>query len=127
MFYRDSEGAVLVFDLTKKESFDLVEKWFEELQGYSINTKMVLVGNKCDLTNKIQVNIEEAKALANKYNATFLCSSALEDKNVSEIFSTLAIEIYHHKMKKEKENNLKRTRKSIKLSDEEIIKKNQCC
>lgn len=81
---------MLVFDLTKKESFDLVNKWFKEIKGYDNNIQVVLVGNKCDI-GKYQVEIDEAKKLAIEYGACYLSASALDGKNVSEIFSTLAV------------------------------------
>jgi GTPase SAR1 family protein len=114
LFYRDSDGAVLVFDLCKKESFDMVDVWFQELNGYAQGIKIILVGNKCDMpSNKIQVKNEDAKNLADKYGAIYLAASALEDRNINEMFSTLSIDIYHTKRKKEKEG--RNRKKSIKL------------
>lgn len=79
-----------MFDVTKRDSFLIVEKWFLELQNYVENIKVILVGNKCDKANH-EVTQEEAKELAKKYDAKYLTASALTDKNINEIFSTLAI------------------------------------
>ncbi len=130
IFYRDSDGAVLVFDLGKRESFLSIEKWIVELRGYAGEIKLIIIGNKCDLPpNKIQVSNEEAKSLASKYDSVFLPVSAMEDKNISDIFSTLAIEIYHHKMKKQKDNIQKQRKKSLRLgaANESNEKKGGCC
>ncbi len=90
LYYRGSDGAILVFDLSKKESFDLVNKWFKEIKGYDSNIQVLLVGNKCDI-GKYQIDIEEAKKLATEYGACYLSASALDGKNIKEIFSTLAV------------------------------------
>ena len=90
IYYRDCDGAVLVFDMTKPESFKNIEKWFDEINKVTSNVCKILVGNKCDLSD-VKVNTDEARELANKYDAKFIVSSALLNKNVSEIYSTLAI------------------------------------
>lgn len=90
LFYRDADGAVLVFDLSKRDTYELVEKWLLELQSYAGSIKLVLVGNKCDATDQ-EVSGEEAKGLANKYGAKYIAASALAGININDIFSTLAI------------------------------------
>ncbi len=128
MFYRDADGAVLVFDLTKRDSFDLVEKWFRELKEYAGEIKIVLVGNKCDMPlDKIEVDDSEARELAHKFGVKYISSSALEDKNINDIFSNVTFEIYHSRIKKEKEKII-RKRKSIKLlTQHDIVKDEGCC
>ena len=126
MFYKNAEGAVLVFDLSKRDSFNLVEKWFLELREYAEDIKIVLVGNKCDLPkDKIEVNQLEAKELAKKFGVKFISASALDDINISDIFSTVTFEIYHGQLKKEK---IIKKRKSIRLiNQEQKIKDKECC
>jgi Ras-related protein Rab-1A len=76
--------------LTKPETLKSIEKWFDELNKVTSNVCKILVGNKCDLIDS-KVNTDQARELANKYEAKFILASALENKNVSEIYSTLAI------------------------------------
>lgn len=76
--------------MTKIETFDKIEKWFLELASYGDNKKIVLCGNKSDLNNH-QVNTKEAKKLAEKFEAQFFLTSALNDKNINEAFYNLAI------------------------------------
>ena len=54
MYYRDTDGAILVFDVTDKESFiNLKETWFKELKEKAPeNVQICFVGNKADLTEK---------------------------------------------------------------------------
>jgi GTPase SAR1 family protein len=76
--------------MSNKKTFELIKNWFLEIKSYVENIRTVLVGNKCDLVD-LEVTVEEAKALASEFKATYLSVSAKEDRNISEIFSTLAI------------------------------------
>ena len=64
-YYRSSAGALVVFDLTNRQPFENCKKWFSEISEHG-NQEMVitLVGNKCDLTDKREVSLEEAESLA---------------------------------------------------------------
>ena len=105
LFYRGANGAVVIFDVTNKETFNRATRWFHELTEYAEgNPKIILVGNKIDLPNRVVSN-EEASELAQKYNCNFLEVSALEGTNVSEIFHSIALTIYNEKQKELKKNN----------------------
>ena len=94
IFYRGAQGAVVIFDVTNRETFKRATKWFSELSEFTEGrTKIILVGNKIDLPNRVISN-EEASELANKYKCNFLEVSALLGKNVEEIFNSLAMTIY---------------------------------
>ncbi len=100
------------------------------MKNYAGDIKLIIVGNKSDFpSNRLQVSNEEAKNLAAKYDSVYLAASALEDRNISEIFSTLAIEVYHHKMKKQKESSTKNRNKSIRIAsaNQTNEKKGGCC
>jgi len=90
IYYRDCDGAVLVFDMSKAESFETIERWFDELNKVTYNVNKILVGNKCDMPN-LKITSDQARDLAAQYGAKFIFASALLNKNVGEIFSTLAI------------------------------------
>jgi len=94
IFYRGAQGAVVIFDVTNRETFKRATKWFSELSEFTEGrTKIILVGNKIDLPNRVISN-EEASDLAKKYKCDFLEVSALLGKNVEEIFNSLAMTIY---------------------------------
>ena len=94
IFYRGAQGAVVIFDVTNRETFKRATKWFSELSEFAEgNPKIILVGNKIDLPNRVITN-DEATALANKYKCNFLEVSALLGTNVNEIFNSLTLAIY---------------------------------
>uniref|UniRef100_A0A4W3HBP2 RAB25, member RAS onco family n=1 Tax=Callorhinchus milii TaxID=7868 RepID=A0A4W3HBP2_CALMI len=64
-YYRGGSGALLVYDITKHLTYDHVERWLNELLDHADNNLVVmLVGNKCDLTELRAVPCEEAKSFA---------------------------------------------------------------
>jgi len=94
IFYRGAQGAVVIFDVTNRETFKRATKWFHELSEFAEgNPKIILVGNKIDLPNRVITN-EEATSLANKYDCNFMEVSALLGTNVNEIFNSLTSSIY---------------------------------
>ena len=99
IFYRGADGAVVIFDVTKRETFNRATKWFHELSEFAEGSpKIILVGNKIDLPNR-EISNEEASSLANKYNCKFYEVSALLGTNVNEIFNSMATDIYRGKNK----------------------------
>ena len=103
IFYRGAQGAVIIFDVTNRETFKRATKWFSELSEFAEgNPKMILIGNKIDLPNRVISN-EEATNLAREYNCNFLEVSAYTGANVEEIFFNLTTSIYKSKQKKQAE------------------------
>ena len=64
-YYKGAKGALLVFDLTKKQSFESVDKWISDLKANGDEQiTIILVGNKSDLEEHRQVTSEEARVKA---------------------------------------------------------------
>lgn len=94
-YYRGAVGAMLVYDISKRQSFDHVAKWLEELRGHADkNIVIILVGNKSDLGSLRAVPVEDAKEFAERENLFFMETSALEATNVESAFLTILTEIY---------------------------------
>ncbi|CAF0826047.1 unnamed protein product [Brachionus calyciflorus] len=91
MYYRGAQAALIVFDITSKDSFLKAQNWVRELQRQA-NTNIViaLVGNKVDLANKRAVEYNEAKSYAEQNNLIFMETSAKTAVNVVEVFTALA-------------------------------------
>ncbi|CDP07731.1 unnamed protein product [Coffea canephora] len=100
-YYRGAVGAMLVYDITKRQSFDHVARWLEELRGHADkNIVIMLVGNKTDLESLRDVSTDDAKEFAQKENLYFMETSALEATNVEPAFITVLTEIYRIVSKK---------------------------
>ncbi|CAH8278781.1 unnamed protein product [Arabidopsis lyrata] len=100
-YYRGAVGAMLVYDITKRQSFDHVARWLEELRGHADkNIVIMLIGNKTDLGTLRAVPTEDAKEFAQRENLFFMETSALDSNNVEPSFLTVLTEIYRIVSKK---------------------------
>ncbi|XP_021845632.1 ras-related protein Rab2BV [Spinacia oleracea] len=94
-YYRGAVGALLVYDLTKKQSFDNVNRWLHELRDHAdSNIVIMLVGNKSDLRHLRGVTEQEGQFLAEREELVFLETSALDSTNVDKAFQTILLDIY---------------------------------
>ncbi|GAB4843817.1 Ras- protein RABA4d [Ancistrocladus abbreviatus] len=92
---------MLVYDMTKRQSFDHMARWLDELRGHADkNIVIMLIGNKCDLASLRAVPVEDAKEFAERENLFFMETSALESINVETAFLTVLTEIYRTVSKK---------------------------
>ena len=86
-YYKNSVCAIVVYDISKRVTFENVSSWIEDCKNQSPKTiYMILVGNKCDLAESRQVTTEEGQELADKYGLEFFETSAKTGENVEEIF-----------------------------------------
>ncbi|KAJ0019995.1 hypothetical protein Pint_32663 [Pistacia integerrima] len=95
-YYRGAVGALLVYDITKRQTFDNVQRWLRELRDHAdSNIVIMMAGNKSDLNHLRAVPEEDGHSLAEKEGLSFLETSALESTNVEKAFQTILTEIYH--------------------------------
>ena len=88
MYIREAQIILLVYDVTNKESFDSIPKWFSEvLDVKNDEAVFALIGNKIDLIDNRQVTYEEGKRLANEKNIIFEEVSAKDGQNFDELFT----------------------------------------
>ncbi|XP_037494886.1 ras-related protein RABC2a isoform X2 [Jatropha curcas] len=95
-YYRNAQGIILVYDVTKRESFtNLSDVWAKEVELYCTNKDCVkmLVGNKVDIESERDVSREEGIALAKEHGCTFFECSAKTRENVEKCFEELALKI----------------------------------
>ncbi|XP_037892993.1 ras-related protein Rab-18A isoform X1 [Glossina fuscipes] len=92
-FYRKALGAILVYDITNRESLAKLEAWFTELENYSDNPNIatIVVGNKID--NVRAVSREEGVKFARKHRSLFLETSAKNDEFVADVFRDIVEKI----------------------------------
>ncbi|KAJ3700109.1 hypothetical protein LUZ61_003814 [Rhynchospora tenuis] len=94
-YYRGAVGALLVYDVTKRPTFEHIPRWLDELRAHADrNIVIMLVGNKIDLQDQRAVTTEEAKEFAQKEGLFFLETSALQATNVETAFQTVLTEIF---------------------------------
>ncbi|KAG6748649.1 hypothetical protein POTOM_048578 [Populus tomentosa] len=100
-YYRGAVGALIVYDISRRTTFDSVGRWLDELKTHSDTTvAWMLVGNKCDLENIRDVSVEEAKCLAEAEGLFFMETSALDSTNVKKAFEIVIQEIYNNVSRK---------------------------
>lgn len=116
-YYRGAVGAMLVYDMTKRQSFDHMARWLEELRGHADkNIVIMLIGNKSDLGTLRAVPMEDAMEFAERENLCFIETSALEATNVESAFLTVLSEIYSV-ISKRTLNNVNDEHKSVGNQD----------
>lgn len=94
-YYRGAVGALLMYDISKGDSYENVSRWLTELREHADpQIVIMLVGNKSDLKHLRAVPTEEAKAFAAENNLLFIETSALDASNVELAFQNILTEIY---------------------------------
>jgi small GTP-binding protein len=110
-YLKGTDGVILVFDLTNKETLDLVNYWADCIKKNNRdNIGMILFGNKSDLENDRDVTYEEGKNLADKLGCQYYEGSAMNGDNVEFVMNEIA-KISYNEWKKTAENRM-----SIRLS-----------
>ncbi|KAJ0399854.1 hypothetical protein P43SY_000422 [Pythium insidiosum] len=87
MYYRGAAAAIVVYDITRKQSLTTLKNWVKELKQLGPdNIVIAIAGNKSDLEEKREVPASQARAYAEEIGALFIETSAKEDTNVSDLF-----------------------------------------
>merc|ERR1711976_1045544 len=110
-FYRNAHAAILVFDITDGDTFKNVKRWLRDTQQSAEGIYCILVGNKCDDTNRRMVVKREAEDWAEEEKIEYYEVSAKEGTNVEMVFTRLASKLFLNKREKREKDKL------IKLKD----------
>lgn len=101
-FYRGSDAVLLVFDLTRIETFKSIPKWYSDviaqLKERSEMLTGFLAGNKSDLVDQRMIPADMANNQARELNLGFIETSALQGENVDYAFSTIAKMLYESRL-----------------------------
>lgn len=90
MYYRGSSGGLLVFDVTRRRTFIVLEEWLDELRkAIGKDIPLVLVANKTDLPDRV-VEPSEGNEFADRHEMPYIESSAKTGEGVIDIFDELA-------------------------------------
>ena len=92
MFYKDANAAVMVYDVTRAESFEeLKNYWAKQIKENSpINIILVIAANKSDLIEQEQVDEGEARNFAKELSAIFISTSAKSSEGINSLFEEIA-------------------------------------
>ena len=94
-YYKGSKGALVVYDITQKKSFENIEKWVNDLKvAGDPKITIILIGNKSDLEDKRQVLKDQGEEKARSFGCAFLETSAYSGDNIEKAFNLMVKEIY---------------------------------
>ena len=128
-FYRNADGLLVVFDLTKKESYDHIKSWLDEAKENNDKLKTILIGNKLDLKDERIVAIDVAKQFAEKNNLKYIETSAKDGTNINESFQAIIDLLFDGKSSEEILHEFTKQDSSLSVVDDsmEVKKKKACC
>ncbi|CAI4047923.1 hypothetical protein SUVZ_12G2950 [Saccharomyces uvarum] len=92
-YIRDSRVAIIVYDITKRKSFEYIDKWIEDVKNErgEENVILCIVGNKSDLSDERQISTEEGEKKAKLLGAKiFMETSTKAGYNVKNLFKKIA-------------------------------------
>ena len=90
-YYNNTDGVILVYDISNERSFSKIQYWINEIKSNSNidNSTFILFGNKNDLEEERKVSFEEGKEYAEQNRFQFLEGSAKTGNNIKELFTML--------------------------------------
>lgn len=136
-YYKGAKGAIIIYDVTRKSTFDNVDKWRNEIREKgSKDLCLMMIGNKTDLTDKIQVTSEMALEKGKIFEIPIMETSALNATNVELAFHKIIKEMYkasnmNTQTQKVEENNIDKG-DNVKINTDNSSKqlqneKKSCC
>ena len=98
-YLTDSRAGIIVYDITSRESFEHVKKWYDIITRVALpHIVLILVGNKVDLNSSRVVSIEEGMELAKELGIYYMETSAKTNENIYDVFEWIALQIINMKI-----------------------------
>ena len=130
-YYKGANGVLLIFDITKRDTFEKLDYWLTDLQENSDNLDYLfiyLIGNKIDLEAERKVSTEEANKFAQEKNLSYIEVSAKTGFNIKKLFDeTIKRTLEKIITFEKKEMNLNDSIRLSFLEQEEKTSKNKWC
>ncbi|KKL79407.1 hypothetical protein LCGC14_2015140, partial [marine sediment metagenome] len=93
-YLTDSRAGIIVFDVTNRETFESVKKWYDIITKVALpDITLILVGNKVDLNDSRVISTEQAVKLAKDLSIYYMETSAKTNENIKEVFEWIALQI----------------------------------
>ena len=130
-YYKGAKGAFVVYDITRKGSFESIDKWVNDLTGTADKKiTIVIIGNKCDLEDQRQITKEQGEEKASKLEAAFLETSAFSGENLDKAFEMMMNQVYkkcHEEMMAENDIEIEGGQDINLNKNVENTEKKKCC
>ena len=131
-FYKDAKVAILVYDITQKESFtNMKQYWYEQLKEFGSKDIIIgVAGNKCDMYEKEDVSENEGKEFAEQIGAFFEMTSAKNNTGINDLFMNAAQRFFDPNYKQNPEDGKENIESEGKVKLDSNAQKNQrrrCC
>ena len=95
-YFLDAVGAIVVFNLVDKDSFNNLKFWISKLRELSGDVPFIIIGNKIDLSEGRVIDNKTIKNKINEYGVEFYETSAKTNENVKKAFESLSIKILNN-------------------------------
>ena len=89
-YYRGAEGAIIVCDMTRRETLMSMVDWIKTLKQVTGELPLVLLANKCDLMDQALFGEKEMQEVSNQLKSPFLITSAKDGRNVNDAFQNIS-------------------------------------
>ena len=127
-YYKGAKGALIVYDITRKNTFDNIDKWIADLKlNGDKNICIVILGNKSDLNDQREVNKELGMKKSEMFKTAFMETSALNGENITKAFDEVIQQIYQMNKNSFEENTKKDIDKGVNLNENKNNNKKKCC
>ena len=118
-YYKGAKGALIVYDITRKNTFDNIDKWITDLKlNGDKNICIIILGNKSDLIDKREIKKNDGIKKDEMYKTAFLETSALNGDNISKAFDELIEQIVINNKNIFQDDNENEIDKGVNLNDE---------
>ena len=129
IFYQGAKMAILVYDITRKESYDSVKNWwYKDIKEHGDPDIVIgIAGNKSDRYDDEEVPEQEAREFAESIGAVFSLTSAQNNSGIDELFKDMGKKYLDNQNQELKQNTIKLDRNDVAKGNKEQKNTKSCC
>jgi small GTP-binding protein len=126
MYYRGAAAAIVVYDITRADTFKTLRSWVDELRAQGPKDIAIAVaGNKADMSDAREIDTKTGKEFAEEIGAIFMETSAKDSLNVDEVFVGIAAKLPAPPKSDPESITLKSATRN--LQQQQAAQKKKCC